>query len=238
MARSIVLVHGAWHGAWCWYRVVPELRALGLNVVTPDLPGHGIDRSPVGACTLESYVARVVAAIDALDAPVILVGHSLAGLVISQVAEVRAPRIARLVYVAAFLPRDGDSANSLAPIDPASELARGSAFVAGGAAAAVGPATAADVFYHDCPAADIALAERLLVPEPLAPILAPVRLADPGAGRLPRTFIECTNDRVIPLDSQRRMQAARPCGRVAGLATGHSPFFAAPAALAALLARA
>jgi pimeloyl-ACP methyl ester carboxylesterase len=65
-----------------------------------------------------------------------------------------------------------------------------------------------------------------------------VRLADPGAEGIPRTFIECTNDRVIPLDSQRRMQAARPCGRVAGLATGHSPFFAAPAALAALLARA
>lgn len=238
MARSIVLVHGAWHGAWCWYRVVPALRALGLAPLTPDLPGHGADRTPHRDCTLANYVARIIDAIDAIDGPVTLVGHSLAGLVIRQVAEARPGRIARLVYLAAFLPADGDSCATLGPPDPDSELARGSAVVADGAAIAVSPEAAARVFYHDCAPADVALAERLLVPEPLEPILAPVRLANPLAARIPRTYIGCENDRVIAIARQRQMWMHGGCDRVATLATGHSPFFAAPDALASLLAHA
>lgn len=231
--RPIVLVHGAWHGAWCWYRVVPELATLGLRAVTPALPGHVPDARPPGSVTLADYVATVVAALDAVG-PATLVGHSLAGVVIAAVAEARPDLVTRLVYLAALVPGDGDSAASLVPPDPASPLARASQPTPDGAAIALDPAAVPALFYADCPAADVALAGQLLRPEPLAPLLAPVALTAGRAGRVPATYIECAADRVVPPPAQQRM--ALRCQRRARLGTGHSPFFAAPAALAALLA--
>lgn len=233
--QPIVLVHGAWHGAWCWYRVVPELAALGFAALTPDLAGRAGDPRPAASLTLADHVARVTAAIDAAGTPVTVVAHSFGGIVAAAAAEARPDRVARLVYVAAFLPGDGDSCVSLAPPDPATEIFQASCFSADGSSASLDPVRAAPVLYADCPAADVALAARLLCAEPMAPLLEPARLTAAGAGRVPRAYIECRADRVIPLALQRQMQAAHPCERVLALATGHSPFFAAPAALAALL---
>jgi len=74
MAR-FVLVHGAWHGAWCWYKVVPALERLGHAVQAIDLPGHGVDRTPLADVTLDAYVDRVGEAIARAGEPVMLVGH-------------------------------------------------------------------------------------------------------------------------------------------------------------------
>ena len=73
---TFVLVHGAWHGAWCWEKVVPLLEGAGHEVVTLDLPGHGEDGTPALEVTMESYTDRVVGALDARSEPVVLVGHS------------------------------------------------------------------------------------------------------------------------------------------------------------------
>jgi pimeloyl-ACP methyl ester carboxylesterase len=235
--QSVVLVHGAWHGAWCWYRVVPELVALGCEVHTPDLAGRGSDPRPAAAITLADHVDRVAAAIAAATAPVTLVAHSFGGIVAAQVAEAVPERIARLVYVSAFVPGDGESCISIAPPDPASELFQATSFSTDGSSATLDAARVTPLLYADCPAADVALATRLLCSEPVGPLMAPVRLSAGRSGRVPRHFIECHADRIIPLELQRTLQAKHPCARVAGLTTGHSPFFAAPAALAALIAR-
>ena len=82
-----VLIHGGNHGAWCWDRVVPLLEAKGHKVIAPDLPGHGKDKTPIQEVTLQSCVDKVCSVIEAQNEPVILVGHSISGVVISQVAE-------------------------------------------------------------------------------------------------------------------------------------------------------
>ena len=106
---TFVLVHGSWFGADTWTRTADHLRALGYQVVAPDLPGHGEDTTALDQISLESYTAAVVAAVTAQTDPVVLVGHSMGGTVISQVAEQTAERIRQLVYVAAFMLADGQS---------------------------------------------------------------------------------------------------------------------------------
>ena len=108
--KTYILVHGAWHGAWCWYKVVPLLEARGHKVVAPDLPGHGKDTTKPEQVTLADYVNKVVSVANDQNGPVILVGHSMAGVVISQAAEVLgANKISALIYLDAFLPANGES---------------------------------------------------------------------------------------------------------------------------------
>src|SRR4051794_784768 len=87
--RTYVLVHGAWHGAWCWKKVLPLLRQRGHRAVALDLAGHGEDHTPVAGITLETYVDQILSCVhkEAHGEPVTLVGHSFGGLVITQAAE-------------------------------------------------------------------------------------------------------------------------------------------------------
>ena len=116
---TYLLVHGAWHGAWCWQRVTPRLQAQGHTVLSPDLPGSGEDKTPIQDVTLKAYADRICAVIDGVPEPVVLVGHSLGGMTITQSAEYRPDKIKVLVYVCAFLLRNGECRFD-APVDPES----------------------------------------------------------------------------------------------------------------------
>lgn len=231
----VVLVHGAFLGAWCWDEVTPHLAAAGHEVAAPDLPGHGADETPLAEITLQSYVDRVLAVVDAAPAPVVLVGHSMAGVVISEVAEQRPDKIAALAYLAAYLLNDGESMLDAALSDGDSLL--GPKFVADQAAGVgtVPAAVFAAAFFHDCPPETTDLALPLVRPEPLAPLATPIRVTTANFGRVPRYAVETLIDRVVSPSLQRRMQAAVPGGRVVSLATGHAPFFAQPTQLASLI---
>jgi len=100
---TYVLVHGAWHGAWCWFKTAPLLQKLGHKVITPDLPAHGIDKAATASVTLAGYSQRIVDVLDACPEPVILVGHSMGGIAITEAAQARPDKVSRLVYVTAFL---------------------------------------------------------------------------------------------------------------------------------------
>ena len=104
---TFVLIHGAWHGGWCWDKVKPILEKNGHTVVAPDLPGHGEDKTPIADVSLAAYTERVCEILDQQSEKVILVGHSLGGLSISQAAELRPENIEILVYLSAFLLKDG-----------------------------------------------------------------------------------------------------------------------------------
>ncbi len=103
---TFVLVHGGWSGGWTWEKVVPLLEEAGHQVEAPDLPGHGDDRTPIPQVSLQGYADRICRVLDAQPEPVVLVGHSSGGLVISQAAEQRPDKVKMLVYLAAFLLRD------------------------------------------------------------------------------------------------------------------------------------
>ena len=104
---TYVLIHGAWHGGWCWDKIVPLLKKEGHKVEAPDLPGHGRDKTPIPEISLQSYTDRVCRILDTQSEPVILVGHSMGGVVITQAAQHRPEKIKTLVYLSAMLPRNG-----------------------------------------------------------------------------------------------------------------------------------
>ena len=94
---TYVLVHGSWHAAWCWYKIVPRLEQAGHRAIAIDLPGHGRDGTPVGDVTMQHYVDAIGSAIDAAGEPVILVAHSRGGIAVTQAAEAHAERVRLLV---------------------------------------------------------------------------------------------------------------------------------------------
>jgi len=114
---TFVLVHGAFVGGWFWEEFVPLLEGAGHRVEAPDLPGHGDDRTPIPEVSLQGYAERISEVLDAQPEPAVLVGQSMGGMVISQAAEQRPDKVEMLVYVGAYLLRDGESLLSAAEND-------------------------------------------------------------------------------------------------------------------------
>ena len=232
---TYILIHGSWHGAWCWDKVKPLLEKEGHQVIAPDLPAHGQDKTLVAEVTLQGYAERICEVLDEQSEPVVLVGHSMGGVAITQAAEYRPDKIGHLVYLAAFLPRNGESLLQLAQQD-AESLVLPNLIIA----EAEGYTTVKDegirlAFYEDCSDEDVARAKSLLVPDPLAPVATPVQTSAENFGRVSRTYIACLRDRAVSHVLQKQMYTATPCQTVLSLDTSHSPFFSAPEALAAHL---
>ena len=231
---TFVLVHGAWHGGWCWEKLTPLLEQAGHTVVAKDLPGMGSDRTPFTVDVLGQWTDAVVEQVNAASSPVILVGHSRGGAVISEVAERAGQNIARLVYLTAFLlpagvslmenvMSRGEGTGPVLVIDEATGTCT------------VEPGTQQAVFYHQCSASDVAGAIDRLCPEPLEPLGRGLRVTAEHFGAVPRAYIEAAHDQAITLDHQRAMQAVFPCSPVLHLESDHSPFYSMPEQLAAAL---
>jgi pimeloyl-ACP methyl ester carboxylesterase len=232
---TFVLVHGAWHGGWCWDGVATRLRAAGHAVEAPDLPAHGDDPAPAAAVSLACYVETIGAVVATRQEPVVLVGHGKAGSVISEVAERWPERVTTLVYLAAFLLSNGESVIGVGTGDAESCLVPNLVRYPTQGVMTVRPEALRDVFYHDCAGAEIAGAIARICPEPIAPAATPIRVSPERFGCVRRVYVETRRDRALGPTLQRRMQSALPCQRVFSLETGHAPFLAAPAALASVL---
>ena len=232
---TYVLVHGAWHGAWCWERVIPLLERQGHHVITFDLPGHGAEPTPTTAVTLQSYVDRVCAVLDQQAEPVILVGHSMGGIVISQSAEARPHTIQTLVYLTGFLPTSGQSLFDIASTDAEALVLPNAVESPDHQALTIPAAALGDVFFNDCSDADVAWAARQLVPQAIQPFVTPLQLTDANFGQVDRVYITCLQDHAISPATQRRMYEDTPCRLVIPLDTSHSAFLSNPEALATVL---
>ena len=226
---AFVLVHGHMHGAWCWDKVVPLLEAQGHRVVTPELPGRGADATPHVELTLKRYTDSVAAIIRAMDEPVILVGHSAGGTVLSELAELVPEKIAKLIYVAAILLPDGASLFSTmvaaGPMDPAIAVEGDSAFIGD---AVLG----CKRFYNTSGDDDAAWAFSQLCREPIPPMTQAVHVTAERFGRVPRAFIQARYDNAVPFAMQQAMCTATPCDPVIVMDTDHSPFLCQPEAFA------
>ena len=186
---TYVLVHGGSHGGWCWDKVVSLLRKNGHLVEAPDLPGHGKNKTPIQEVTLQSCVDKVCSVIEAQSEPVILVGHSMGGIIISQVAEQIPDKIKTLVYLTVSLLRDGESLKSaFEKCLPRLNVSPDQSYYT------EKNDTDSDVFYNDCSTDDIAHAKALLGPEAIAILKTPLRISNDKFGRVPRVYIECLHD--------------------------------------------
>jgi pimeloyl-ACP methyl ester carboxylesterase len=230
---TFVLIHGSWHGSWCWNKVAAFLERKGQTVFAPDLPGHGNDKTPIQDISLKSYVDTILRIVDSQDEPVVLVAHSRGGIVASQTAEIRPNKIREIVYLSAFLLKNGQSMIQLASKDIDSLLLpnlvfsddRSFHFVKG---------NLKEIFYEDCSEEDASRAIKLLVPEPTAPIETPLKLGKDFYG-IRRVYIECLRDKAVSPRLQQRMYSELPCHKVVSIESSHSPFFSRPDELANIL---
>lgn len=216
--------------------LAPLLSACGHEVHTPDLPGHGQNPAELSKINLNVYSRYISQYIDNIDKKVILVGHSMSGMVISHVAEQRPDHIQRLIFLSAYLPANGQSLFDLiqankaaldtAPIELAMQMSDDKRSCSIGATS-IGP-----LFYNRC---DPGLVPAELPVQATLPLSGKVALTEKGFGQVAKTYICCQDDKVIPVSHQRHMLKGQACNEMVQLDSDHSPFYSCPEVLAAVL---
>ena len=232
--KTFVLLHGAFHGAWCWRDVAGLLRAAGHRVSTPTQTGLGERRHLISAqITLDTFVADVVEHIEAEELEdIILVGHSFGGLGISGAADRIPARIRHLVYLDSMVLEDGQT--PWGRMDPAVAAERRRIVMEQGAGlVAVPPPVSAFGVPEDHPLAP--WVRRRLTPHPAGTYQSPLRLANPVGNGLPCTYIACTAPWYAPLAWTRDWVRGRPGWDWREIATGHDAMVTAPQELARML---
>lgn len=238
-----VLVHGGFHGAWCWEKVIAELRRLGHDAVAVDLPGHGARRNETEPTT---FAGRTKAVVDQLQAGDVLVGHSGGGFDITHAADAAPDLVSHVCYLAAGLPREGRSwpeamalrADGTMGDFDAAGLLDFLTFHDDGSMTVSSPEAAREKFFHDCDDATVAWAfDRLCAERGGETMSTPVSLPNFWSRELPRSFIVCLQDR-----AQQRSFADLVAQRL-GVAqleidASHSPFLSRPRELAELFVHA
>jgi pimeloyl-ACP methyl ester carboxylesterase len=234
--KTYVLVHGAWAGKFAWDKVKPALEKDGSKVVTLDLPAHGDDNTPIAGISMQSYVDAVVNLINKQDGKVILVGHSMGGMVITQVAENIPSKIDKLVYLSAYLPANGQSIQDLSSTDAGSLIGPNLVFAPDYSFATIKPEFVEKVFAADCDATIKKLVLDKHKGEPLAPFQGKVNITDANFGSVTKYYIETLKDVGVSTANQEKMIAANGnVKKVYKLDCGHSPYFAKPDELVAIL---
>lgn len=229
-----LLVHSAWLGGWQWEQVAKPLLEAGHYVFTPDLPGHGTDATPSSEISMERYVKTITDLLDTQKEPVILVGHSFNGITISRVAELRPEKVAKLVYLTAFLLPEGGSFFKAVSGVEGSKAVENFYLTENEEYALVKEAEMHNAFAHDIPLEAFEAAKPSIVPEPVAPLGYELEITDKNFGMLPKYYIECTEDRAIPIAVQRSMYQGK-VEKVFSLNTSHTPNFSQPGELAKIL---
>jgi pimeloyl-ACP methyl ester carboxylesterase len=237
-ALSIVMAHGAWCDSKIWRKVVPLLEEQGHRVAAPDLPGCGANRRPYSQIALETYVETLVEAASGLPGRLLLVGHSLGGIFVSQAGERMADRVAGLLYVSAFMLRDGESQSSAYRRDPAAGALALNRFQEPGTGEPLltfAPEAFRKIFARDCTDEEAQWMISRVPPLPEKTLEAPLRLSESAYGRLPRFYVRCLQDRAISPEFQRWMMESSPVRKAWDLDSGHMPSLTHPRQLAELI---
>ena len=259
--KTFILLHGSYHGAWNWHKVVPLIQNIGHRAITIDMPGHGLDRKKIHSATLSDYVNKTIEVIQAVEGKVILLAHSRNGIVISRVAEKIPEKIEKLIYLASYLIPNGKSMMEYALLDrkslviqntvPKISLKLASRLIKNYTGYKktlidlvlpkkfrthrLSQHIYKEALYHDCPPEITELANVLLTPEPNLGGFEKLKLTAERYGKIPKIYIECLQDRAVTLFLQRRMQKDSPCDRVFQIDSSHSPFFSKPEELCGIL---
>jgi len=240
---NFVLVHGAWHGGWCWQRVVQALAGAGHRVHAVTLTGVGERAhllSPL--ITLETHITDVAAVLEAEElTEVVLAVHSYAGMIGTALADRMGPRLKHLVYVDAVVPRPGESWSST------HARATREARLAAAAGSADYSLPAPDPDNYGLQGADYEWVKRRLTAHPGHTYEAPLDFDPVRVAAVPRTFVNCTQPALPTIDAIRPRMAdpnfwngawrAGGGAQVVGLASGHDPMVTRPAELSQILLR-
>ena len=211
------------------------MEKAGHRAIAIDLPGMGRDKTPIQDVTMKTTVEKICALIDSVPGKVILVGHSKNGIMISQAAEYRPDKIEKLVYLAAYLIPNGKTQREYSIQDTEGWLKPYVTQHPDTGSHTLQPEIYREGLYHDCEEEITEMAKVLLSHEPVEWGITPLQLSDANFGRVPRVYIECTEDRAVTPFIQRKMYGETSCEKVYSLPTSHSPFFSRPKELVEIL---
>lgn len=231
---TVILVHSAWLGGWQWKETITHLKDEQLKLIATDLPGHGKDKTPPNEITMEDCVDHLIKLIDAEEKPVVLVGHSFNGITISRVAELRPKKVKKLIYLTAFLVPNGTSFFSAVEGVEGSKALENFYLSEDKSYALVKEDALHEAFAHDIPLENFIAAKPYIVPEPTAPLSYALEVSEGNLGQIPKYYIECTEDKAIPIAIQRAMYRGK-VKKYYSLASSHTPNFSKPDSLAYLL---
>lgn len=221
---AIALVHGAFEDSHVWDAVSGKLQADGYRVINVNLPGRPSAPLAPNLVTSELYRDTVLSAIGGEKQPVVLVGHSFGGMAVSAVAEAAPAKVRTAVYVAAYLPQNGESMLSLAKQDRDSKAGPALHIDEAKGLVSVDYAARADLFGNGAPAGLRKMLPDLIIDEPLTPIVTPLTLSAAGFGKVDKVYIHTERDQVVSPYLQQKMVAATPVRLQLTLDTGHTPF--------------
>jgi pimeloyl-ACP methyl ester carboxylesterase len=230
---TFVLVHGAWHGGWCWKKLTPLLERAGHRVSAPTLTGLG-ERAHLlsPANDLDTHITDVANLLEFEDlGDVVLVGHSYGGMVISGVAERVGGRVRRLVYLDAFVPEDAQSLYDLLSVETRAAF-RGTATVSGDTRVLPPPPLSR---WGVTSPEDVAWMSARVRPQPEATFEQSVRLSCPPSRGRVCTYISCVSDQKPHYSETARRVRGTSGWRSRDIQSGHDPFVTHPEQLAALL---
>lgn len=233
--KHFVFIPGSFHAAWCWYKMQPLLNKNGNTSEAIDLPAHGQDMTPISQVTLDSYVDAVCLVLEKYNEPVVLIGHSRAGIVISQVAEQVPEKIDNLVYLCAFLIPNGEPMVATAMTDSNSAMVSNLIFNEEEGWHFLKDNIIKEAFYNDCSQDDINYCIPLLTKEPNAPVGTPLLLSKAKFGKVKKIYIHTTKDNTITYGLQKKMVEKIPVNNTFELNSSHSPFISVPKELSNIL---
>jgi pimeloyl-ACP methyl ester carboxylesterase len=230
MKKHFVLIHGAWHGGWCWDGVIKELEKAGHTAEAPTLPGHspGDDRSKV---TFDDYVNEIASVLKRQPKPVVLVGHSSAGFLLQSAAPKAPDKIALLIFLNAFILPNGKRQFDLVPPDASQGMT---------AAANASPDNSVPVmeeFVRNMLMAGEPLEKQnalisRLVPQPLALFTTPVHTKDFENLKVPKAVVFCKDDASLPPGAYLAMAKSLGKYRLVEIEGSHEALFTNPSIVA------
>ncbi len=234
----ILLVHGSFHDQTCWDLLIPELQELGFDVEAVTLPGHEDGNKSSFGIKLTDYVNHVVQKIQKIGSPVILLGHSMAGAIISIVAEQHPDLVKQLIYLTAIVPRNRDTMvklnKKLSKVEKSvfEEAFRLPIKVLLKGRMSVDSALAKQAFYSEQKQEMQEDLTQKIVHQPIRPFFGKIKWTNQSLGKIKKSYIECSLDRALPIAQQRICQQHLQFSMIKTLESDHSPFYLMPRKLA------
>lgn len=240
--RELLLIHGAWQGAWAWGFLIPELEKLGFNCHAVDMPGNGNgpDNTPPEKVSMDLYMEFLQGELDRIGEDVVVIGHSSGGIIASQLGELEPRRVKAIIYVAGMmLPSKMKFAQVVEDLVEAHPEVVGIVphldWSEDGETSTVKKGAGQKIFLQDCPPKIANAAAKKLTPHPQRGRDICARLTKRNFGRIPRAYVEATLDQSVTQAAQKYMQELVPGAKHYEIDSGHAPLVSRPVELAAMI---
>lgn len=231
--NTYVLVHGAWQAPYVWDAVRNDLTSRGNKVIVVELPGHGNDATPTHTLSLDVYRDKVIKELSTIEGKVILVGHSMGGMVVTEVSEKIPAKISKLVYIGAFVPQSGQALVDIT--DPESQLGGSLIPSQDQLTIDVNQEHLVGLFIPDgSEQAKQSVLDHYRA-EPAIPFTNKVTITKEYFGSVEKVYIKTLRDIVISPGLQNKMIEAAGIRTVYEVDASHSPFLSQPKQVAELL---